>query len=72
MSDAGFYFQSYAEWRSALTQRCKIPLTADYARSRIVALSDPNDPHTREFTSAYGDAYLNQVIQWFQQAENES
>lgn len=68
---SGFYFESYAEWRHALTNRCGINLTQDYARSRIAALRNPNDPHTKEFTTTYGDAYLSQVIQWFEQAERE-
>jgi len=64
-----FYFQSYAEWRHALTERCKIDLTPDYARERVSALRNPDDPHTQEFTEKYGDAYLQQVIQWFEQAQ---
>ncbi len=64
-----FYFQSYEEWRTAITERCKIDLTPEYARDRIAALRDPGDTATREFTATYGDAYLQQVIQWFEQAE---
>ncbi len=66
---ANFYFQSYDEWRHALTERCKINLTPDYARTRISALRDTADPHTKEFTAQYGEAYLQQVIEWFEQAE---
>ena len=70
MNDAAnFYFQSYNEWRLALTERCKIKLTQDYARTRISALQDSSDPHTQEFAAKYGEAYLQQVIQWFEQAE---
>ena len=73
MSDnSTFYFQSYSEWRSALTERCNIRLTPDYARKRLAALNDNNDAHTKEFAEKYGDAYLQQVIQWFEQAEQES
>jgi len=66
-----FYFKSYGEWREALTERCNIKLTPDYARSRISALRDTGDRSTREFTAKYGEAYLQQVIQWFEQAERE-
>ncbi len=65
----GFYFQSYEEWRHAITERCRIDLTPEYARARITALRNPGDSATREFTDLYGDAYLQQVIQWFEQAE---
>ena len=64
-----FYFQSYAQWRQAITQRCNIDLTPEYTSGRIAALRDANDPRTQEFTAKYGDAYLQQVIQWFEQAQ---
>lgn len=64
-----FYFKNYMEWRQSLTERCKIDLTPEYARSRITALKDLSNRSTREFKSKYGDAYLQQVIQWFEQAE---
>lgn len=67
-----FYFQSYNEWRHAITERCNINLTSEYVRSRITALRDSSDRATQEFTSKYGEAYLQQVIRWFEQAEQES
>ncbi len=66
---ADFYFQSYEEWRQTITGRCNIDLTPEYARKRIAALRNPSDRSTREFTTKYGKAYLNQVIKWFEQAE---
>ena len=70
MSDTSdFYFQNFADWRQAITERCNIDLTPEYARSRISALQDSADKTTQEFTAKYGEAYLNQVIQWFEQAE---
>lgn len=67
----GFYFSSFMDWRRALTQQCNINLTSEYARERILALQDQSNPATREFSAKYGDAYLQQVIQWFQRAEKE-
>ncbi|MEM6582596.1 MAG: hypothetical protein AAF699_15060 [Pseudomonadota bacterium] len=70
MSDSSnFYFQDYTEWHHAITERCNINLTPDYARSRISALSNSDDPTTQEFTAKYGEAYLRQVIEWFERAE---
>lgn len=66
-----FYFKDYAEWRHALTERCNIALTPDYARERITALNDAKNRTTQEFKTKYGDAYLQQVIQWFEQAASE-
>lgn len=64
-----FYFKDYQEWRHALVERCNIDLTPEYARARILALQDLSDRSTKEFKAKYGDAYLQQVIQWFEQAE---
>ncbi len=66
---SAFYFQSYEEWHHAITERCRIDLTPEYARSRLAALRDPADATTSEFTAKYGEAYLRQVIQWFEHAE---
>lgn len=67
-----FYFETFAEWRDALTRRCGIELTPAYARQRLAALRDPADPTTREFTAKYGQAYLDQVVAWFERAARRS
>ncbi|MCC5844423.1 MAG: hypothetical protein JJU05_09245 [Verrucomicrobia bacterium] len=67
-----FYFRTYTEWRQALTERCGISLTSAYARGRIQALRDTKDPTTAEFTRKYGEAYLQQVIRWFEQSAKET
>ncbi|KZN68732.1 hypothetical protein N478_13795 [Pseudoalteromonas luteoviolacea S4060-1] len=73
MIDAtNFYFQSYEQWRHAITVKCNINLTPEYARARIASLRDENERHTKEFAAKYGDAYLKQVIDWFARAEQES
>ena len=64
-----FYFQSYSEWHKAITERCKIDLTPEYVRSRISALQNPKDKSTQEFKLKYGEPYLQQVIEWFKQAD---
>ena len=67
-----FYFKNYMEWRTALTMRCGIKLTAAYARERIEALKNSKYPATAAFLAKYGTAYHQQVIAWFEQAERES
>lgn len=67
-----YFFQNYTEWHEALTERAGIQLTGEYARTRIAALQNVNDPHTRDFTARYGDAYREQVIQWFEQAQRSA
>jgi len=66
---SNFYFQSFSEWRQAITERCNINLTPEYAQSRIEALQNSQDRTTKEFKSKYGEDYLNQVIKWFELAE---
>ncbi len=65
------YFTSYDEWREALTVRCGIALTVAYAQERVAALKNPADRATGEFTRFYGEAYLRQVIAWFERAARE-
>lgn len=67
-----FYFQNFAQWRQAITERCNIELTPEYASSRIAALKNPKDKSTQEFTAKYGEDYLKQVIKWFEQAAREA
>ena len=64
-----FYFQSYAEWHQAITERCSIKLSADYVATRVDALSDSNGREAKEFADKYGEPYLQQVIQWFKQSQ---
>lgn len=66
--NTNFYFQNYQQWREALTVRCKINLTPEYAQERIASLENAADPHTKEFKQKYGDEYLQQVIAWFKQS----
>ena len=68
IESSNFYFQSYEEWRYAITNRCNINLTKDYALNRVVALKNTNDSYTKAFEAQYGEAYLKQVIQWFERA----
>jgi len=46
---ADFYFQSYKEWRHAITIRGDIKLTKGYALTRVAALRNINGKHTVDF-----------------------
>ncbi len=63
MSEA--ILQDEQSWREFITRECGIELNADFARSRVESLSNPDDPATKAFTEKYGEAYLKQVIHWF-------
>ncbi len=62
------FFINYDEWRDAMDNRCKIPLTPEYCAERIQALQDPGDPSTKQFVNLYGAAYRDNVIAWFKKA----
>ncbi len=64
--------RSYQQWRECITVRCGIPLTKSYIDSRLGELRNASHPRTREFFGKYGQAHLNQVIQWFETAQKES
>jgi hypothetical protein len=70
--DQGFYFSTYGEWKDALTIRCGIPLTREYASERLKALENAADPATADFVRCYGENYRRQVATWFQRAAGEA
>lgn len=37
-----------------------------------MALREPSDRATKDFTAHYGEAYLRQVITWFERAAREA
>lgn len=59
---------SYAEWRQCIEVSCGLRLTADFVQERLAALRNPAEGYTRAFASQYGQAYLQQVISWYEQA----
>jgi len=65
-------FANYYEWRSAITGSCGLILGRAYCRERITALGNASIPSTAAFLEAYGGLYLNQVSEWFRQAESEA
>lgn len=64
--------RSYQQWRECITVHCRISLSKTYIASRLVELRNSSHPKTHEFLEKYGQAYLSQVIQWFETAQKES
>jgi hypothetical protein len=62
---------SYPSWRYCIERKCGIPLTDDYIRARLKALTDTRSEETRRFAATYGDDHLKQVIAWFRRARSE-
>ena len=65
-------FKNYDQWRAAITGPCGLTLSRAYCRERLAALADSTIPSTGAFLEAYGKNYLDQVCQWFEQAESEA
>ena len=65
-------YKGYDEWRAAMTETAGFSLNPAYCQDRINALSNEQDPSTRAFLKAYGDAHRDQVVRWFEQALAES
>ena len=66
------YFETYDEWRDAMTNRCGLPLTATYCDERIQALQNGRDASTKDFVKLYGSAYLDRVVSWFERARRDA
>lgn len=61
-------FNSFEQWRAAITGPCGINLTQDYCEDRVRALNNPAEPSTKAFVEAYGETYRALVVSWFDQA----
>ena len=63
---------SYASWRHCIEQKCGLALTPDYIATRLAALRDERDAHTREFRRLYGEPHLRATVAWFERAQTEA
>ena len=64
--------QNYEQWKRCITIDCGLELTADYISERISSLQNNNDYYTQQFVKLYGQEYLNQVLNWFMQAQKSA
>jgi hypothetical protein len=62
----------YASWRYCIEVKCGLALKPDFLQARIAVLRDSRQEETRRFARLYGDAHLNRVLAWFQQAAAEA
>ena len=61
--------KTYEEWRHCITVECGLELTPEYISERISALQNDGDYHTQRFVELYGQQHLQQVLDWFIQAQ---
>lgn len=62
---------SYDSWHYCITEKCQIPLSADYVTARVQVLEDTACEETRRFVACYGEAHRQQVLSWFRRAASE-
>lgn len=63
---------SYETWVECIVVRCGLDLTPAFIAARIAALRDPADAMTRRLAEMWGDAYVQQLIAWFERAGEEA
>lgn len=57
--------QTFEQWRSCIINDCKINLTEDFARQRLIVYRDQENPETRKFVKLYGKQHLRNIVEWF-------
>lgn len=62
---------TYNDWKHCITVSCGISLTLTYVEQRLTALRDPADYGTQKFKATWGEAHLERVMGWFEQAGRE-
>ena len=63
--------ETYEQWRHCITVDCDIKLTPTFITQRLSIWRNPKAEETERFSSLYGEAYLREVIGWFERAERE-
>jgi len=62
--------KTYAQWRHCITVDCGIALTRIFVERRLAASRAPAKEEARRFAQRHGEAYLQQVGAWFEQAHH--
>ena len=58
---------TYLEWRDCMINKCKIPLTKEFAQKRLDVYMNKKHPETKKFVVMYGEQHLQNIIRWYQQ-----
>lgn len=60
--------KNFVQWKHCIVHECGIPLERTFLETRIKALSNASDQHTKQFVRLYGAQHHKQVLQWFNEA----
>tara|TARA_R110001592_G_scaffold211976_2_gene464069 strand:- start:247 stop:438 length:192 start_codon:yes stop_codon:yes gene_type:complete len=58
--------QTFEQWKSCIVNDCKISLTPEFAKTRLVVYLDYQNAETKKFESLYGKQHLHNIINWLQ------
>ncbi|MGC4234801.1 MAG: hypothetical protein QM594_17610 [Niabella sp.] len=56
--------QTFEQWQHCIVHDCRMPLTKDFARSRLAIYKESNHPETKKFVQLYGTQHLQNIIEW--------
>ncbi len=56
--------QTFEQWQHCIVHECGIPLTKDFAKSRLDIYKESNHPETKKFVQLYGAQHLQNIIGW--------
>lgn len=59
--------QTFNDWKNCIVYDCKINLTKDFAQQRLAVYQDKKSHETQKFIQLYGEAHLQNIINWFKQ-----
>jgi len=60
--------QTYEQWADCIERACGIPLTPEFVRARIEALTRAGGEEAERFALLYGPGHRERVIAWYRQA----
>lgn len=63
--------QTFEQWKICLVKDCKIHLTREFAKSRLLVYSDNNLPETQNFIRLYGLQHHQNIIGWYKKIVDE-
>ena len=58
--------ETFEQWLNCIEKDCKIELTEQFCKKRLIELNDSNDKASLDFKNKYGESHFNNVKMWFE------
>ncbi len=62
--------ESFETWMNCIVNDCKIQLSPDFAKERLLVFTNKGHLETKKFVECYGENHLQNVISWYKKIEN--